>query len=537
MAAALAVWLASPLVFFMYVWGGWAHPFAFCLGSAFLLVWQRSRGERSTGCWLVLGVLAGFLCLVRPAGGILMVFPLVEWPAGLKAVKAGRRLREFVLGPALGGVVSLVIFSPQLLLWKATSGSWLASPYKEVGDYHDWAHPDFLGLLFSTEQHGLFVWTPLLLLAAVGLPALWQRDRLFTLGSLVALVGTIYVYACWSIWWSGIGFSNRFLIGLTPLFVIGLGAGLDRLRRRIHFEWLFALLLLAVGWNLLLVGGYRANQIPQGIASPARVVDQPLTLAGLARTGLGLPMSSSSSRGWHDWVADGLVTERLADAIDFADLDVLGWVAAGLTFMGLLGWVLVSWLLSGSGRWTGRRQAAVVCGLGLAITLMAHLAIGLAGRGTAPRGHHYRFDQSFLVAQPYSEDVVLYSDFALPVSAVDVLSFLTYGHGVQQYTAVASVTVYDRAGHEVTRLLRAGLDTAETSYLRPEYRHTIRHTIERTVVVRDRPAHAYSAHRYDRLTFRAVVDLPTPMVVSKLRIRYLQPVGRLVVEDVFLRNF
>jgi hypothetical protein len=39
------------------------------------------------------------------------------------------------------------------------------------------------------------------------------------------------------------------------------------------------------------------------------------------------------------------------------------------------------------------------------------------------------------------------------------------------------------------------------------------------------------------LTFRSVLELPEPVVITKIRFRYLHPVGRLIVSDVFLRDF
>ena len=44
-------------------------------------------------------------------------------------------------------------------------------------------------------------------------------------------------------------------------------------------------------------------------------------------------------------------------------------------------------------------------------------------------------------------------------------------------------------------------------------------------------------HMYDLLTFRSSSDLPRPMVVNRVRVRYVHTVGQLVVEDIFMRDF
>ena len=55
--------------------------------------------------------------------------------------------------------------------------------------------------------------------------------------------------------------------------------------------------------------------------------------------------------------------------------------------------------------------------------------------------------------------------------------------------------------------------------------------------VRARPSGVYSKRDWESLTFRSVVELPQPVVVQKIRLRYVHPVGRLVVSDIFLREF
>jgi hypothetical protein len=123
------------------------------------------------------------------------------------------------------------------------------------------------------------------------------------------------------------------------------------------------------------------------------------------------------------------------------------------------------------------------------------------------------------------------------VTGLDLLTNLIYAHAIPQGASVASVTVRDGAGREVTRVLRAGLDTAEASYWRPEFVRDIRHSIAQADVVRQLPTHAYSMHRYPSLIFRARIDLPMPMRVARIDVRYLHPVGQLTISDVFLREF
>jgi len=168
---------------------------------------------------------------------------------------------------------------------------------------------------------------------------------------------------------------------------------------------------------------------------------------------------------------------------------------------------------------------------------LLHGTIWNAAARSEPMGRfHHLPDTGLIVGQP-AADTWIYSDYQQAVSSVDLLSCLIYGHGVPQDAVVAVVTVYDADGRAFDTRLRAGVDTAEASYPRPEYRDAIRHGIDGTDVVRAKPAGLYSASSWESLTYRAVIDLPRPMVVRKIRLRYTHPVGRLVVSDIFLRAF
>ncbi len=535
MMAALAVALASPLVFFMFCWNGWPHPFAFCFVSAFLLTWHRTREERGWAAWMLLGALGGSLVLIRPTSALIFLFPLAEWlqkARRLRALAAPRR--ELLGGPLLATFLALAVFSPQLSLWKANSGAWLGAPYREVGDRYDWLHPD-LGVLFSTAQHGLFTWTPLLLLATVGLAALWRRDRIFALASALVVAATFYTYACWSIWWSGVGFSNRFFIELTPLFVAGLAAVLSLARRRISRECIWGVLSFAIVWNLVLALDYRGNILPQGIPDPYRVVDEPLRLEDLVASNLRLDLGAADEPLWGAWVPGGFFSERMGNALVYGNTSGLYAALAGLGVAAGLALVVLGLALGTRRLFRGPRAVALILCASLGTTVLLHGTIAFAGRRTAPGAEFFRFKETWIHAQQWAEDVELYPDYPLPVTAMDLLTFLVYGQGVPQGTPVASVTLYDDDAREVTQILRAGIETAETSYLRPEYREAIRHDISKTDVVRTSPTHVYSDRAYDLLTFRSALELPRPMIVRKVRIRYLGPSGRLVISDLFLR--
>jgi hypothetical protein len=530
MIAALATVFASPLVYFMYCWGGWAHPFAFFFAAAFLLYWQRTRPERSLPQWAVLGILAGAIAIIRPTAVLILMLPLLEWMGALK--DGASKMRSRLLGPVVAAISALVVFSPQLAIWKALSGSWISAPYREVGDHYHWLSPELVGILFSSSRHGLFAWTPLLLAAAAGMFILLRRERLIGAGALIVTAGTIYIYACWSVWWTGIGFSNRFFIELTPLFALGLAALLERLQEWISRERLCALMALAVAWNLTLVGAYRANDIPQGIPEPGRVVDDPLSLSDLVAVA-----SQNGGIAWLDWLHDGFFTEWAARALTFSSVGALLALLLVLTAVALAATLTVRLALARRFL-SGSARGAAWCVLSaLAVSLLIHGAIWRAAAPGDRIGRLHHIPETEIQVRQPAPDTWIYVDHPLPVSHVDLLTKLHYAHPIEQGEVVAEVKLYGEGNHECVKLLRAGIDSSEASFLRPEYRDSIRHGIEGMDIVRTRPIALYSKHRYEMLTFRSTIELPERMVVRKIRLRYLHRMGRLMVSDIFLRDF
>jgi hypothetical protein len=292
------------------------------------------------------------------------------------------------------------------------------------------------------------------------------------------------------------------------------------------------LLAFAIAWNLMLVGAYRANDIPQGIPDPYRVVDAPLTFADLAAAAAG-----SGGIAWLDWIHDGFFTNWAARAINFSDAGALLSLLMVVGAATLAGALAIRALLARrflSGRPVG---VALCVAVALLSVISVHGAIWRAGDpGNRIGRFHHLPEVDFQLQRP-AADSWIHSDHPLPVSHIDLLTQLNYGHQLAQGEAVAEVTVYSRDDREFSKLLRAGIETAEASYLRPEYRDAIGHGIGETDIVRSHPADIYSRHGYEMLIFHSVLELPEPMVVNKIRLRYLNRRGRLVVSDIFLRDF
>jgi hypothetical protein len=130
-----------------------------------------------------------------------------------------------------------------------------------------------LKMLFSLRR-GLFVWTPLTFLSIVGVALLWRRDRtqrLLLSALLASGLATLLVYVLWgNDWWGGMGFSERFLTGLFPLYLIGLA---ELLRRRPTLTTVVAAACIAFSFFIALYRyyGYQGVDRTDGVDTVVRL--------------------------------------------------------------------------------------------------------------------------------------------------------------------------------------------------------------------------------------------------------------------------
>jgi hypothetical protein len=531
----IVIWFCSPLFFFMFFWNGWSHPFAFFLASAFLLLWQRTRTERTFAQWIMMGLILGLAGLTQPTTVLVVIFPLTELLAKLFDSRK-KWFRPYFAGLTVCAVISLLVFSPQLSLWRITSGAWLSQPYTSVGDAHHWLDPKFYGLLFDTARHGLFAWSPLLLPACVGLLFLFRRDKIVAVTALLLMALSIYIYSCWSIWWSGVGFSNRFFIHLTPIFILGLAGFIEILKRRMKLTIITAILSIFVFWNILLMADYRALLIPHGIPEPTRSLEAPLTFGKLCSVQLYNFPENLKSLLSDRWASHTFFSTRIIHALKTKQMHDLANVT-GLFFS-------ISTLMVIGFRIFWRRldkknihMKPIMLLLLLGTFLFgAHGILWFVGNNMTPPERIYRLETLDQEAVAEGPPIVLATDHPLPVDYVDIVSSLTFGHGIPQGAEVAEIVLEDMYGHHHRTVMRAGIDTAEQSFRRPEHRHLLRHGMDQTNIVRHFISNAYSDSYHDLLLFHYEWKLSRPLFIKNIRIQYTYPFGRLYLADVFLRS-
>ena len=294
LAAPLAVWLGTPLFFYMYIAPPMSHAASAFAVAAFVFAWIEVRKTWSARGLVVLGALAALMSMVREQDFFFVAGPAVDfaWTLATGPVRASRgtdaasavrpatRLR-LVANASTGCVAGAVAYLPQAAAYLALNGRvW---PSELVTRKMNWLAPHALQVLASPE-HGLLAWTPLAVLALAGLvcAVVWRPARPARAGSGVRanelsaptpsedlpriaacmlLMVALQVYVAGSVesWTVAGAFGQRRFVALTAVLVVGLAVLIEMTRGR-GWRWpLAAVLALSVWWNVGLIVQFGAG--------------------------------------------------------------------------------------------------------------------------------------------------------------------------------------------------------------------------------------------------------------------------------------
>jgi hypothetical protein len=230
--ATIGIWFASSLPVYMYFNPSWSHAHSAFVVALFFWYWDRTRGGRTWSQWLVLGAISGLMLDVYYVNGVLLIVPLIESLQGYWRGIRDRHLDDagkLFLQNVLFSLTIYVVFLPTLISKRIIYGHYLDFGYHKLWN---WGSPFILQVAFSSE-HGLFSWTPIVLLSVVGLLLLHKRDQMLSACCVAAFALYLLAIGCYDDWAGISSFGNRFFVSLTPLFILGLAAFFDSLARAI----------------------------------------------------------------------------------------------------------------------------------------------------------------------------------------------------------------------------------------------------------------------------------------------------------------
>ena len=248
--ATIGAIFATPVVNYIFFEASYSHNFTIFATTAFALYLYQTRENRRHYQWLLAGALGG-LATITHAQEVLFL-ALVPFEAGWQ-IWHRRWTVRLIPGYALFLVGALAPGLPQLAMDRVMFEHWL--PQSAPNIFFDFLHPHLGDMLFST-RHGWLSWSPIVAIAALGMPAVVRRLQWFGAGLVAIAVGELYVNASLSDWWGGAAFGARRLTDQTLLVALGLGAVFAFLLERRLARLVYAALAAGIAWTVLLLGTF-----------------------------------------------------------------------------------------------------------------------------------------------------------------------------------------------------------------------------------------------------------------------------------------
>ncbi len=278
----LLVGLGTNLLYYAGPDNAISHVFTFALFSMALLAFDSWLEKGRSYNLMFTALLYGWIMLIRPTNGIFMLIPLIQ------LIDSGqwRALFQWATVPAI--FFALLPFLPQMMLWHEASGHWFFYSYGEEQIF--WLKPEILNGLFS-YRNGWLMYTPVMMLALLGVGFLWKIDRALTIAGAICIPAHIYVVFSWWCWYYGDSFSIRPMIDIYPLLAVFIASFLRwfMARNNATFAATFIIGVAFIGNSLLQTRQYERAQL-SGSAMTKSAFDllflNPNAPSNMALTGL-----------------------------------------------------------------------------------------------------------------------------------------------------------------------------------------------------------------------------------------------------------
>jgi len=216
----LSIAVGTNLFHFTVYKTGMSHGYLFTLYVVLMLATIRFFSHKDITSAILLGISAGLITLIRPDEIICLFIPLGYGVSSLRELKQKfnslLRQKEFYLA-----VFFFILCAvPQFVYWKTMTGQWLY--YSYTGESFDFGHPHIWQGLFGFAN-GWLPYTPVMVLAILGIPLLLTRLKIWLLPLIAFLPVHIYIIYSWWCWFYMNGLGSRPMIEAYPLLALPLG--------------------------------------------------------------------------------------------------------------------------------------------------------------------------------------------------------------------------------------------------------------------------------------------------------------------------
>lgn len=215
--------LATGLTHYTNFEASFSHVYSLFAITAFLFFTRKFFLQKAHASFIWASVFFGLILLLRPVN--VLILAAVPFVAGsYDTFKDGLSylFKRFAL--LFWGVIIVGVFVAFMsLIWYIQCGEFFLNTYQSEEGFY-FLNPQILNILFSYKK-GLFIYTPILVLAFVGL-FVWVRNvRYFEVITWLSFFALLtYILSAWWSWFYGCSYGLRAYIEFFPIFFIPIAA-------------------------------------------------------------------------------------------------------------------------------------------------------------------------------------------------------------------------------------------------------------------------------------------------------------------------
>jgi hypothetical protein len=206
----ITIFLGTNLFYYITHESGMSHAYNFCLFIILIYYSVKWHNSDKIKYSIIIGILGGLISLIRPSNILIMIIPFLY---GLKNLSSINYFFNFIWKKKydiiLIIIIAFIIWLPQFLFWKYSTGNYLH--YSYVGEYFYLSKPHIIDGLFGFRK-GLFVYTPILLICFPGIILMIKSKTEFLFPVLLFVIINTYLLLSWWCWWFGGSYGHRAFI-------------------------------------------------------------------------------------------------------------------------------------------------------------------------------------------------------------------------------------------------------------------------------------------------------------------------------------
>lgn len=261
----LIMFLGTNLFFFSGIGNDVPHVYIFTLFAALIYYTIKWHEVQKWAYMLAIGIVAGLIIAVRPSEMIAMAIPAFWGITNLESLKNKFNLvwkYKFQVVSAI--LLAGIFFLPQLLYYRTYAGEYFVNVYNDAGSTLNLSNPRFGYVLFGFRK-GWFIYSPLSLLAVIGLIFTWKHQRVYFWPVLIYLMVNIYLIASFT---SLVSYGWRAFVQSYAILTLPLGSLIFVLAR---FKKVYKAIVIVLVLPLFALNIHQAWQVRMGIIDGSRM--------------------------------------------------------------------------------------------------------------------------------------------------------------------------------------------------------------------------------------------------------------------------